>query len=80
MSTISFTSYVDVEPAEVESRLSRTADNAPEGAVVTVEPLVDRSQIVVTLPWNDTSDAERSNSTLRATRFTRAIERMAYGN
>jgi len=80
MSTITFTSYVDADTTEVESRVSGSAGEAPDGAVVRVEPFVDRSQLVVTVPWSDTNEADRSTSTLKAARFMRAIERMAFGS
>jgi len=74
MTTLSFTTYVDASTAEVVDRISAVSSSAPAGAIIDVLPFVDRSKIVIHMPWNADSDAERSGTTLAATRLVRALD------
>ncbi len=78
MTTLSFTTYVDAPTDEVSARISALTVSAPPGATVEVVPFVDRSRLVVHMPWRAGTETERSSSTLAATRFFRALNLAAF--
>ncbi len=77
MNTLSFTTYVNAPADEVSKVVSSVQAPVPTGAVVEVLPFVDRTQVVVRMPWHADSESNRSESTLTATRFVRALDMAA---
>ncbi len=74
MTTLSFTTYVDAPTDEVSTLISSVTAPVPTGAVVEVMPFVDRTKVVVHMPWLADNESHRSDSTLAATRFVRALD------